>query len=103
MIAVSVLYPNKDNATFDFEYYGNNHIPMIRELLGTACRAIIVERGLSGATPGSKAPFFVLAHLHFNSLESFQSAFGPHAQGILEDIPRFTNTQPLVQISEIAI
>ncbi|HDZ34363.1 MAG TPA: EthD family reductase, partial [Pseudoalteromonas sp.] len=36
MIKVSVLYPNADDAQFDFDYYCNVHIPLIAELLGDA-------------------------------------------------------------------
>jgi uncharacterized protein (TIGR02118 family) len=39
----------------------------------------------------------------FDSVESFQNAFGPNAEQIMADIPNFTNTQPQIQISEIKI
>jgi hypothetical protein len=34
---------------------------------------------------------------------AFQSGFGPHAEEILADIPNYTNTQPVIQISEITL
>ncbi len=37
----------------------------------------------------------------FESVASFQAAFAPHAQAILADIPKFTDIQPVIQISEV--
>lgn len=37
----------------------------------------------------------------FDSLESFQGAFGPHMGEILGDIPNYTDAAPVVQISDV--
>jgi uncharacterized protein (TIGR02118 family) len=39
----------------------------------------------------------------FDSTDAFQTAFAPHAQAILADIPNYTNTQPTIQISEVKL
>jgi len=44
--------------------------------------------------------YLAMGHLLFDLLETFLAVFGPDAQGILGDIPSFTNTQPTIQISE---
>ena len=103
MIKVSVLYPNDEGSRFDMRYYCDRHIPMVRSKLGAACKAAAVEEGLAGAAPGSRAPFVAMGHLYFDSLDSFQVAFGPHAGAIMEDIPNYTNVQPTIQISEVRI
>jgi hypothetical protein len=36
MVTVSVLYPNREGTKFDIAYYLNRHIPMVRQLLGSA-------------------------------------------------------------------
>jgi uncharacterized protein (TIGR02118 family) len=36
-------------------------------------------------------------------VEAFQSAFGPHAEAILADVPNYTNTTPVIQISEVSL
>ena len=41
--------------------------------------------------------------LLFESVESFQSGFNPHAAEILGDVPNYTNTQPVIQISEVVV
>ena len=103
MIKVSVMYPNSTDATFDIEYYCNTHIPMAQELLGSSVKNSNVDYGLAGGMPGEKAPFIAIGHLTFDSIESFQSAFTPHAEKIMDDIPNYTNTQPQIQISEIKL
>jgi len=103
MIKVSVLYPNTEGSKFDMDYYCRSHIPMVREKLGAACKGAAVEHGMSGATPGSRPGFIAMGHLYFESVEEFQTAFGPHAQVIMADIPNYTDIQPTIQISEVKI
>ena len=101
MIKVSVMYPNNEGSTFDMTYYCTNHIPMVRQKLGAALKGVAVERGIGGEEPGSPAPYLVMCHLWFDSVEAFQTAFGPHALELGADIPNYTNTQPTIQISEV--
>ena len=103
MIKVSVLYPNDEGKTFDMEYYCNKHMPMVQEKLGAACKGVAVEQGLGGAEPGSPATYIAMGHLYFDSVEAFQTAFGPNAEAIMGDIPNYTDTQPVIQVSEVKI
>jgi uncharacterized protein (TIGR02118 family) len=103
MIKVSVLYPNAAGTTFDMTYYLNHHIPMVRRLLASALKGVSVEHGISGEQPGSPAPYLATGHLLFDSLQAFQASFAPHAQQIMEDIPKYTNSEPLVQIGEVKL
>jgi len=103
MVKVSVLYPNRADTKFDMTYYLNHHIPMVRRLLGSALKGVSVEQGISGQEPGSAAPYIATGHLLFDSLQSFQGSVVPHAQELTEDIPKYTNSQPLFQIGEIKL
>jgi uncharacterized protein (TIGR02118 family) len=51
MVKISVLYPHKDGSGFNMNYYLNNHIPMVRQKLGAACKGVAVEQGLAGGVP----------------------------------------------------
>jgi uncharacterized protein (TIGR02118 family) len=102
MIKVSVLYPNSAGATFDHAYYTSKHMPMVQKKV-TTCKGISAEKGIAGGTPGSQPSYIAIGHLLFDSVEAFQSGFGPHANEILSDIPNYTNTQPVLQISEITL
>jgi uncharacterized protein (TIGR02118 family) len=101
MIKVSAFYPNEEGKKFDMDYYLNSHIPMVQEKLGDALKGGGVEQGLSGIEPGSPATYVAMANLLFDSVETFQSSFGPHSEAIMADIPNYTDIQPTIQISEV--
>lgn len=103
MIKVSVFYANGAGAHFDMDYYCATHIPLVQRLCGAHLRSVAVEKGLAADTPGSAPPFLAMGHLYFDSVESFQSAFGPHLQEIVADVANYTNIQPLLQISQIML
>ena len=103
MIKVSVLYPNSPESTFDLDYYVNSHIPMVQGKLGAACKGVAVEAGLAGGAPGAPAAFSAMGHLYFDTVEAFQDSFAPHADAILADIPNYTNSEPVIQVSEVRI
>ncbi len=84
-------------------YYCSKHIPMVRELLGSALLGVTVDEGIAGMTPGSPAAFFALGHLTFGSVNAFQEAFTPHAAQIVGDIPNYTDAEPTIQISTVKI
>jgi uncharacterized protein (TIGR02118 family) len=56
---------------------------------------------VAGGAPGAPIAFVAMAHLTFDSVETFQGSFGVHAQEILSDIVNYTDIEPIVQISEL--
>jgi uncharacterized protein (TIGR02118 family) len=103
MVKVSVMYPNKEGTKFDMQYYLQHHIPLVRQLVGSARKGVWVEQGISGFEPGSSAPYVASGHLLFDSSETFHASFGPHARAIMEDIPKYTNSQPTIQVGEVKL
>jgi uncharacterized protein (TIGR02118 family) len=101
MIKVSVMYPSKPGARFDHVYYRDNHMSLMKARLGAACLSYTVDKGLAGGAPGEPPPYVGMCHIYFESVESFQGAFGPHAQEIMGDIPNYTDLSPVIQISEV--
>jgi uncharacterized protein (TIGR02118 family) len=101
MIKVSVLYPFQPEARFDHSYYREKHLPMIQKLMGDACLGYTIDRGLSGARPGSDPLFLAACHIHCASLDAFQTAFGPHAKTIMADVANYTDITPQMQVSEV--
>jgi uncharacterized protein (TIGR02118 family) len=71
-------------------------------VFGEQLKEVEVDRGIAGLGPGSPPPFTAITQFHFQSLEDFQAAFGPHAAQITEDQPNFSANDPVVQISEVA-
>lgn len=103
MIKVSVFFPNEAGKKFDMEYYFNKHIPLVQQKLGAALKGAAVEQGLSGVEPGSRPAYIIMGHMYFDSVEAFQTSFGPHAESFAEDALKFTDIHPTFQISEVKI
>ena len=102
MIKVTVLYPNQPGKKFDLDYYLNKHIPMAQQRLKPygLVRGEI-EKGISAADPKVPAPFLVLAHLYFNTVEGVHEGFKTHGRELLGDVKNYTDIQPQFQISEM--
>ena len=103
MIKVTVLYPQSPGTRFDHDYYRDRHMPMVQARFGAALRRYTVERGLAGGAPGQPAPFVAGCEFFFDSVEAFQTAFGPHVAEIMGDIANYTDRQPIVQIGEVVV
>jgi uncharacterized protein (TIGR02118 family) len=103
MIRIAVIYPDSPGAKFDMAYYTSHHMPMVKRLCGPACKSIAADKGIAGGEPGSKAANMAIGYLTFDTLEAFQSSFGPNAGEILADIPKYTNITPIIQISEVTL
>jgi len=103
MIKLSILYPN--NGRFDMDYYLNIHMPRSIELLskGRGYRGVSVERGLSGAAPNSPPTHVAMCHYLFDTADDFMEAFLPHAAELQGDMPNYTDIEPIIQVSEVAI
>ena len=101
MIRMSVYYPNASGVTFDHDYYASTHRRLVQDRLGPiGLQAIEIERGVAGFG-GGPAPYVAVGHLLFPSMEAMQSAWTQRGDEIVADVPRYTNAQPVVQISEV--
>ena len=70
------------------------------------CKALLkleIDEGLGGGASGAPASYIAMGHLYFNSVESFQTIFAPHADDIMADIPNYTDIEPSIQVSEVKI
>jgi uncharacterized protein (TIGR02118 family) len=86
-------------------YYIEKHMPLAIELLSahTGFRGVSVERGLSGSVPGSDAAYVAMCHFLFDSLENFMAAFAANAATLQGDMSKYTDLEPVIQVSEVLI
>jgi len=103
MIKVSVLYPQTPETRFDHAYYVERHMPMVKDKLGSACLHYTVDRAVGGGAPGAQAPFAAMCHIYCKSLPDFQQAMAANAPAIMADVPNYTDSQPVIQISEVVV
>ncbi|QNI03913.1 EthD family reductase [Halomonas sp. SH5A2] len=97
MIDVMVAYPNTDTLFFDDAYYLEKHSPLVNSLLGEhGLRYLRVHRCID-----PQAPYHLVAHLGFESVQRFESAFAKVGDQLLGDIANFTNVEPVLQVNEV--
>jgi uncharacterized protein (TIGR02118 family) len=101
MIKASALYPYEEGKRFDLDYYLNRHLPLARELWGSACKGMEVDEGIRAGEPGSKPLYIVMFHVYFDSEEAYLAALLPHMDTLVADIPNYTDIQPIIQVSEV--
>lgn len=102
MIKLSIFYPDNEGKKFDKEYYLNSHMPLSIKLQGDKVKNVQVDFGISGL-PGTKAPYVAVCHFTYDSMESFESAFLPHADVLMKDVANYTDIQTVIQFSEIKL
>jgi uncharacterized protein (TIGR02118 family) len=103
MIKVSVMYANTPGARFDYAYYLDKHMPLVKARMGAHLRYYTVDKGFGGAAPGTLPTYVCMAHLFCDSVEAFQTGFGPHAEEIMGDIPNYTDIAPAIQMSDVVV
>jgi uncharacterized protein (TIGR02118 family) len=95
-----VLYPATPGARFDQAYYDDVHIPLVKDAFTlTGLKSVQVLKGQPGPD-GSAAPFLVIVNLTFEDAAALQASLGgPRAAEVLGDVAKFTDIQPVSQVS----
>jgi len=97
MIRASVMYPNEQGKKFDFDFYIKKHMVLVHKKLDS----LGLVRSEVDKAVEADAPFIVIGHLYFNSLEEFQNGFFAHAAEFGADLANYTDIIPQMQISQI--
>ena len=93
MIRLSVFYPTTEGATFDHDYYKNNHVPLAVKTWGL--EGAEIDKGLDG-------PYVAAVHFTFDSQEALAAALASENTGeVLADVANYTTIAPVLQTSEI--
>jgi uncharacterized protein (TIGR02118 family) len=93
MIKFSVFYPETDGATFDHDYYCEQHVPLAVKTWSPARTEI--DKGVNG-------PYVAAVHFCFESADALQAALGAEGTGaVMADVANYTTITPVVQTSEI--
>jgi uncharacterized protein (TIGR02118 family) len=104
MIRVSVMYPHREGARFDVQYYAKNHMDMVRKAFKEhGLVDIRVDKGLVGGQPKTPPPYVCIGTLTFETMDGYKDAFRTHGKALFEDIPNFTDIQPEVQVNEVVL
>ena len=100
MAVFTVLYPAREGAKFDHAYYNATHIPLVKEAFTpTGLTAVQVLTGVS-AGDGGPAPFVAMVNFTFRDAQALQASLGgPRAPEVMADVAKFTDIQPIAQVS----
>jgi uncharacterized protein (TIGR02118 family) len=98
MFYASVLYPNKEGARFNFEYYLKTHIPMAAKLFGPG---IQVVKGIT--SPAGAPAFLCVCRIPAKSIEEFLAVMSGPGAALMADIPNYANVEPIVQFDEVLL
>ena len=98
---VAILYPNGEDKTFDMDYYEKTHMPMMAGLIGKNLILYEIDKGISGRTPNDKVPFVAIGYFYINNVTEYNKVIAQNINAIRQDIAKYTNIQPTIQISEI--
>jgi len=91
MIKVSVMYPAGDGITFDVDYYASQHMEIVNRTMKPSSTSI--DKAVDG-------PYIAVGNLFFDSMEALQAGMADPSEA-MGDIPNFTNSTPVMQISEV--
>lgn len=99
-VTVTVMYPNTPGSKFDMSYYLGTHGPLVHKCWdGMGLKSLKVVKGEGTPDPKTPAPYQVIAILSFESMDAFQRAVAARGAEVMGDIAKFTNVQPVIQVS----
>lgn len=96
-MSLNVIYPNHDGARFDAGYYRSTHIPLAMKVM-KANSVLLIEGVPNGTTA---APYAMIAHFQFPSLDALKAAVADPAMAeVRADVARFTDIKPTVMFGK---
>jgi len=101
LVKVSVMYPFAEGKTFNMEYYETTHMPMVAKFLGSNLVKYTIEKGVASGIPNQPLPYMAIGTFYVKSLEEYQAAIGPNRDAIRADFVNYTNTVPVILVSEV--
>ena len=101
LIKVSVMYPFAEGKTFNMEYYETKHMPMVAGYLGSNLVKYTIEKGVASGIPNQTLHYMAIGTFYVKSLSEYQAAIGPNRDAIRADFTNYTNTTPIILVSEV--
>ncbi|QNM82728.1 EthD family reductase [Sphingomonas sabuli] len=100
MYILTITFANSTGATFDFDYFRNDHLPKIGRAFGPYglgyASVLRGEEGVDGKAP----PYFATVILSFREESGARDALASgDGQALLDDMAAFTNTKPVLQFN----
>jgi uncharacterized protein (TIGR02118 family) len=94
MLTVTVLYPRTDDVRFDMDYYQEKHFGLLRETLGDKLKRDEIHQVVDG-------PYVAFCLMYFDSMEDYRSGMAERGAEIRADVANYTNTEPVILVSNV--
>ncbi|MCR8924455.1 EthD family reductase [Dasania sp. GY-MA-18] len=102
MYCLTVSYPKSEQARFDFDYYQNSHLALVKEKFGPlGLQDIIVKQNI-GVKPGDDSQYFASVDIVFDSQDSMKAALAAAGKDINADIVNYTDVQAQYSFADFA-
>lgn len=101
LIKVTIMYPFEEGNTFDMDYYKSTHMPMVAKLLGSNLVKYTIEKGVASGIPNKPKPYMAIGAFYVKNLSDYETAIASKRDAIRADFPNYTNTFPVILISEV--
>ena len=98
-ISLQVLYPITETTNFDYDYYFSKHMKLVKDTFGDHLDDTFVIKGIAGG-PDKTPAYYAIATMIFKNQSAMDLALSG-ASPVLEDIPNFTNKEPVMLIGEV--
>ncbi|KAK7541803.1 hypothetical protein IWX49DRAFT_592318 [Phyllosticta citricarpa] len=102
-VTVMITYPNVSDASFNYDYYLQTHMPLAERVwrpLGLiGYRALRISLGPTAAEAG-QSPYTVMCLLEFASRKAWDEAWEAAVTQLVPDVPNFSNQTPQFLIGE---
>ena len=101
MKCITVLYPAKDNDSFDFEFYVRRHVPLIQDILGKSLHRIEVRKGASSQDGNGAPTHTCVISIWIADWPAYEKAIAARASELIAEVPLFTKVMPIIQIDDV--
>ncbi|KPD13539.1 EthD family reductase [Phaeobacter sp. 11ANDIMAR09] len=97
---LQVIYPAREDAVFDYDYYLETHLPLVQEHWGEVIEGVEVTKGLASG-PDVPPAYLAIATITFPDMEALDKAMSETGGVIVDDVPNFTNVRPQILIGDL--
>tara|TARA_B100000768_G_C11152135_1_gene320768 strand:+ start:436 stop:744 length:309 start_codon:yes stop_codon:yes gene_type:complete len=100
-LSLQVLYPITKETNFNYEYYFEKHMKLVKDTFGDHLDSTLVTKGIASG-PNKPAVYYAIATMIFKNQSAMDLALS-RASVVMEDIPNYTNTDPVMLIGEVIL
>lgn len=99
---MTIVYPAQEGATWNADYYRDNHMPLIMRLYTTeSISRFEIRKGISGVDGTSPATYAGCVNFYIADQAKFEAAGAQHGQALRDDVKNFSTVMPIALATDI--